>query len=820
MHRFLRPLVFVVLFAMPGFVHAGQPASGRMQPFDSDWLFIRQNAVDAQAPAYDDSGWRKLDLPHDWTIEDLPKPENAGDSGRVVSGPFDSESVGGINTGYTVGGTGWYRKHFTMPTEAAGKTVTVVFDGVFMDADVWINGQHLGNHPCGYTPFYFDITRYLNYDGRDNVLAVRVVNGGASTRWYSGSGIYRHVRLDVADNVHVAVWGIYVTTPEVGDSSAVARVDITLANDTGKRCDAVLETRILDPQGRVIATRRTGTRLCADVTSDIGQSFDVASPALWSPQSPSLYKAVCEVSRDGRVVDRSETTFGIRSIRFDPNKGFFLNGHSVKLMGGSVHADNGPLGAMAFDRAEARKVELLKAAGFNVTRTAHNPPSSAFLDACDRLGILVIDEAFDSWNLQHVEDVKDYSVYFKQWWKSDLGAVMLRDRSHPSVIMWGIGNQIREAGNDSGVRTAQELAQFVRSYDVTRPVMSNVFNWNGYSWEDYDPFFAVLGVSGYSYARQHYDEDHKRVPDRVIFSSEIDPEECFDNWMAVLDRDFVCGNIEWTAMDYIGESGLGWFGPWRDFKKTFPWHVSYCGDIDICGLRRPRSFYKEAISKASPAVSAFVHRPVPAFPGKAPSRWGWTDVADSWTWSGYEGKALQVDVYSNCEEVRLLVNGRDLGGKPTNRGTQFMAVWQVPYERGTLEAVGYNGGKEVARWELKSAGEPAAVRMSADRNDLLADGQDLSYVTVEIVDAEGVRVPNADKQVRFELEGAGSLAAVVNSKPDSLESFQQPERMTFEGRCMAIVRTTRAPGSITLKAHVDGLPECKVLLRTQAEDAR
>lgn len=802
-----RAIATLSLIVLPVLSLAAETACGRMQPFDSGWLFSLGDSSCAEVAALDDSSWRKLDLPHDWSIEDLPKPSETGDSGHIVSGPFDSEAVGGVHTGYTVGGTGWYRKHFAVPSMADGKVVRIVFDGVFMDSDVWINGQHLGNHPYGYTPFSYDITKYINTDGSENVLSVRVKNEGFNTRWYSGSGIYRHVWLDVSNPVHVALYGTYITTPEVGEDSAVVRVITTLENDTLERCSVSLVTKILAPNGSEVARRTVESRLGVGVPSDISQSFDVSSPSLWSPDSPALYKVVTSVARDGKTVDVTEKQFGIRSIRFDADKGFFLNGRNVKLMGGCVHADNGPLGAMSFDRAEERKVECLKAAGFNSIRTAHNPPSAAFLDACDRLGIMVIDEAFDAWTLPHIGGIEDYHVFFEKCWKSDLGSMVLRDRSHPSIIMWGIGNQIRNAASEEGARTARELARLVRSYDATRPVMSNVFRWQNDKWEDMDPFFAALDVCGYSYARAHYDEDHKRAPDRIIFSSEIDPAECFDNWMDVIDRDFVCGNFEWTATDYIGESGLGWIGPYRDFKKTFPWHVSYCGDIDICGQRRPRSYYKEAISKPWPMVTAFVERPVPAFVAKGDSKWGWADVLDSWTWSGCEGKPLQVDVYSNCAEVRLFLNGRDLGAKATSRATKFMAVWSVPYEQGLLSAVGYSNGKEVARWELKTAGAPVALRISADRANILADGQDLSFVTVELVDANGVRVPNADKLVHFEIEGAGELIAVANSNPVSLESFKQPERMTYEGRCMAIIRAGRASGAITLKAVADGLPQ-------------
>lgn len=803
MHALLRRVIALVL---PFFLVSGLRAeSDRTKLFDDGWLFHLGGCDWAEQATYDDSSWRKVDLPHDWSIEDAPKPENP-EPGRVVSGPFDSEAVGGVHTGYTVGGTGWYRKHFPAPGNFGDRQVAIVFDGVFMNSDVWINGHHLGKHLYGYTPFVYDLTDYLKPDG-DNVLAVRVRNEGFNTRWYSGSGIYRHVRLDVADRVRVALRGIYVTTPEADADGATVRVVSTLENTTGKRCFADFTTQILDPSGKEIASRSVNTRLAVGSPSDIAQTFAVANPALWSPESPALYTVVTSVVREGKTVDVCRRQFGIRSIRFDADKGFFLNGQSIKLMGGSVHADNGPLGAMSFDAAEERKVQCLKEAGFNVTRTAHNPPSEAFLDACDRLGLLVIDEAFDAWNLPHIDEVADYHVLFEDCWKEDLSSMILRDRSHPSVIMWGIGNQIRNAASDEGVRIARELVAMAHSLDSSRPVMSNVFRWWEDKWEDMDPFFAALDVCGYSYARAHYDEDHKRAPDRIIFSSEIDPAECFDNYMDALDRDFVCGNIEWTAMDYIGESGLGWLGPYRDFKKTFPWHVSYCGDIDICGWLMPRSYYKQAMVSHTPTVSPFVVRPVPAFPGRNDSKWGWPDVTASWTWDDFEGKELEVNVYSNCEEVGLFLNGKDLGRKATNRSTKFMAVWQVPYEKGVLSAVGYTQGREVSRSVLRSAGKPAALRLVPDKSRLVPDGQDLCFVTVELVDADGNRVPNADRLLHFALEGEGEIIAVANANPVSLESFKAMQRKSYEGRCLVVIRSGRSAGATILKVSADGLPE-------------
>lgn len=792
--------------------------------FDADWRFSHGRIPGAEAPAFVDTGWRTVHMPHDWSIEDLPAlatspGQRADDSGRVIGGPFDSAALGGINTGFTVGGTAWYRKHFRVPAEWRGRSVRIRFDGVYMDADVWLNGRHLGRQPYGYTSFGFDLTTQLNFGGTDNVLAVEVKNEGRNSRWYSGSGIYRHVWLEALDPVHVTPWGVFVAATPAPTGGATVRIATTLTNQSAQTAEVLLATSLVDPAGRTVASVRSTACLPPRESATIEQTSTFDDAALWSPETPALYRAVTEVTRDARLTDRIETPFGIRSIRFDAARGFFLNDRNLKLRGGCVHANNGPLGAAAFDRAEERRVELLKAAGFNAVRCAHNPPAPAFLDACNRLGLLVIDEAFDAWTRPHTSSVPDdYHRHFADWWRHDLGTMVRRDRNHPSVILWSIGNQIPECATPAGADHARLLADFVRGLDPTRPVTANVFA-RSREWRDHDPFFAALDVAGYSYARAHYDEDHARLPGRVIFSSEIDPAQCFENWMAVLDRDHVCGNFEWTAIDYLGEVGLGWWSYGHSAAELVPWTVNYSGDLDICGFRRPRSYYRDVLWSGQPQVSVFVHGPMPSFVGPGKSRWGWDDVHPSWTWPGWEEMPLQVDVYSSCETVHLLLNGHDLGPKPTSRATRFRTSWSVPYAAGRLEAVGYVGDREVARSVLRTAGPPVAIRLTPDRTELRADGQDLSFVTVEVVDAQGVVCPGAAVSIHFAVTGTGSLAAVGSSRPDVFESFQQPQRRTYEGRCLAIVRTTAQPGVIRLTASSAGLEEATLEFHPSAPPA-
>jgi beta-galactosidase len=741
----------------------------------------------------------------------------AAASPRVVGGPFDSEAPGGIDTGFTIGGIGWYRKHFTLPKAWQGKVVTVQFEGVYMNADVWINGQHLGNHPYGYTSFTFDLSKHLRFGDQENVLAVQVKNLGRNSRWYAGSGIYRHVWLTATAPVRIAQWNPVITTPQVESNAATIRVQTKIEGATGQVSNVRFKIAILNPEGNQVASQEAPARLGDQESLAFDQTFQMDQPRLWSPEAPHLYKAVCELSQNGRIVDRVETPFGIRSIKFDPNLGFFLNGQRMKLKGGCLHDNNGALGAAAFDRAEERKVELLKAAGFNLLRSGHNPRAPEFLEACDRLGMMVLEEAFDMWQVGKRAD--DYHVFFDEWWQRDLSAVVENGRNHPSVILWGIGSEIREASVESGARLARQLAGFVRSLDSTRPITANV-NRMGKAWPLYDPFFSALDVGGYSYGRDFYVSDHQRLPQRVILGTETSPRDTFDYWMNVVDHDYVAGDCVWTAMDYMGEASTGWWSYGHTPAEVFPWNVSYTGDLDICGFKRPRSYYRDVLWNHGSKLSAFVHSPVPSFAGPNKSEWGWDDVAVSWTWPGCEGKPLQVDVYSSCDRVQLTLNGRYLGTKPTSRETQFKAAWQVPYESGTLTAIGYTNNSEAARWELRTAGPPSGLRLTADRKTLKADGQDLCYVTVEVVDAKGLRQPDAEKLVRFSIEGEGTLMAVESSRPNSIESFQQPQRTTYDGRCLVILKAKRVSGTIKLTARAEGLAETSIEIKTQPDDGR
>ena len=767
--------------------------------FDDNWLFFRGGVNGAEKVSYDDRDWREITLPHDWSIEDLPGTDS----------PLDSLAIGGVNTGFFVGGTGWYRKHFNIPAEQQGQRFYLQFDGIYMNADVWLNGNHLGNHPYGYTSFAYDITDYLVFD-QENIIAVEVKNEGNNSRWYSGSGIYRHVWLTVTNPVHIANWGTYITTPEVSVKKFTVKAVTKIENNLDTENDLKLVTKIIDPSGKETGFVEANATIEADSTIDVNQILEIESPEFWSIETPVLYTVVSEVYLGSTLKDRTETTFGVRTISFDTKNGFQLNGKKVLLKGGCVHHGNGPLGAAAHDRAEERQVELMKASGFNAIRCAHNPPSPAFLDACDRLGILVIDEAFDMW--KDGKNPEDYHLYFDQWWQNDIKSMIFRDRNHPSIIMWSIGNEIPKRDQPQVAEISNLLAKYVRKLDPTRPVTAAV---NGVN-PKMDNYIVTLDIAGYNYKSDLYESDHKRLPDRIIYGAESYPLEAYDYWMGVLDYPWVIGDFVWTGFDYLGEASIGWLGYWQS-KDFYPWNHAYCGDIDICGFKRPQSYYRDVLWGNSDKPSIFVRPPQPSFKQNLKkadwSKWDWHDVRASWNWEAYENIPLIVEVYNSTESVELFLNDKTLGKKETNRNTKWIAKWNIPYQPGILEAVSYNGSRVVATNALYTAGLPQKVKLTADRVSINADGSDLCYIIAELLDSEGKRNPNAENLVEFEIEGSGSIIAVGSSNPKSLESYQQPKRKAYEGRCLVIVKSTEEAGTVKLKATSDGLETAELEIR-------
>jgi len=772
---------------------AGQQPPGRERlSFDQDWKFLLGDPAGAESPSYDASAWRSLDVPHDWSIE----------------GKIDPQNPMGGSGGFFPAGVGWYRKTFTVPAGWSAKRVSVEFEGVYMNATVYINGHGLGMHPYGYTTFFHDLTPHLK-PGESNVLAVRVDQSKhRNTRWYSGSGIYRHVWLHATSPVHVAPWGTFITTPEVTADRARVSVKTRIVNESGGQSNVSLQTVIYARSGAAVGRSNSNAALKPGDPVEVSQEIAVDKPALWSPESANLYRAVTRVMQDGKTFDEVSTPFGIRSIEWSAERGFLLNGKTVKMTGGCVHHDNGPLGAAAFDRAEERRVRMLKESGFNAIRTAHNPPSPAFLDVCDRLGMLIMDEAFDCWS--RGKNPQDYSVVFKDWWQRDIDAMVLRDRNHPSVVIWSIGNEIPERGEPLGAEESKMLAVYLRGLDRSRPITSALNNVP--TWTNTDGFYAPLEIGGYNYNLENHTEDHKRVPGRIIACTESFPRQTFDYWAMADEFPYIIGDFVWTAIDYLGESGLGrWY--YRDPKDTspegygapYPCHGADCGDIDLCGNRKAIAHYRNIVWNRGEKLFLGVRQPVPEGKELRVTRWGVWPVYASWTWPGMEGKALDVEIYSRSESVRLYLGDRLIGEKPTGRAEWFKANFSVPYAAGVLKAVAVQGGKPIAETVLRTAGEAVRVRLAADRVSLKADGQDLSFIAVEAFDANGQPQPNADHQVTFSLKGPGVIAAVANSDLTSEEPYQGNQRKLFHGKALVVVRSSRTAGSLTLSASVPGL---------------
>ena len=800
---------------------------------DAGWRFSLGDPAGAETPVFDDSSWRTITVPHDWSIEGKPDPKNLTGSGG----------------GYFPAGIGWYRKTFNAPEAWNSKRVSVEFDGVYMNATVYLNGHDLGTHPYGYTSFAYDLSPYLTF-GRANVLSVRVNNAEQpNSRWYTGSGIYRHVRIVVTDPVHIAHWGVFVTTPEVTATHAEVALRIRVANELAKAADVLLETTITSASGAKVGTARSTNHLASAHEIDLAQRISVQNPDLWSPDAPHLYHALTRIIQRGKVIDEVVTTFGVRSLAWSTARGFELNGKPIKLHGGSVHADNGPLGAAAFDRAEERKVELLKTAGNYAVRTAHNPPSPAFLDACDRLGLLVLEDSFDVWTTPKVK--YDYARFFNEWWKRDLDSMVLRDRNHPSVIMWGIGNEIPEAWTSEGAPIAQKLAAEIRLLDNTRPT-TEAFPGATYT-PVTDSVFANVDIGGYNYnLAANQAKDHARVPGRIMMTTESFPSDAFEQWQLVHDNPYILGEFVWTSMDYLGESGIGAWGegtpteasqagqmdhfmrafttkmgedgkspfngsapPPSPMFPAYPWFGSYCGDLDVTGLRKPESYYRDILWNGGDRVYAAVRLPDPDGKKIFAIGWGVYPSVPSWTWPGQEGKDLEVEVYSGDEKVLLYLNEKLIGEAPTSREQHFKTVFTVPYTPGTIKVEGVRGDRAVAEATLTTAGEATGLRLTPDHDAIDADGQDLSFVTIEAVDSAGRYQPDDDREMELAIAGPGVIAAIGTGSTKNPEPYQADHRRLFHGRALVVIRSTGAQGAITLNVKGEGMNPSSVKINAQ-----
>lgn len=795
-------LIAMIIFSSSVITIKAQENIQRKQLFDFNWKFFLGDSPSAGVKDFNDKNWRDLDLPHDWSIEGKLDPKNP---------------TGGAG-GYFPAGMGWYRKKFDVPASWKGKCISIYFEGVYMNSEVFINGKSLGVHPYGYTTFSYDLTPYLDF-GRENLISVKVDNSKQiNCRWYSGSGIYRHVWMIVTNPLHVATWGVNIATPLVSVEKATVEIKTLVKNETDLRQKVILKTRLLNASAVNAGSDQTEIELLAKSEKEIDQHIIVLKPLLWTLETPHLYQVEIQVLKDKNIIDDTKTTFGIRSIKFTSENGFQLNGKTVKINGGCVHHDNGCLGAAAFDRAEVRRVELLKSAGFNAIRTSHNPPSEAFLDACDRLGMMVIDESFDGW--RESKTPFDYSVYFNEWWQRDLEAMVLRDRNHPSIIVWSIGNEIIERKKPEAVETAKMLVNCLHKNDPTRPVTSAMTTWDS-DWEIFDPLFAVQDIGGYNYQLHRAPSDHERVPSRVIVQTESYPRDAFSNWEMVQNHNYIIGDFVWTALDYLGESGIGrWYysgeKPGEHWESDlFPWHAAYCGDIDLTGWRKPISHYRSMLYNNTEKLYMAVWEPEHDTLKIKQTLWSVWPTWESWTWPGYEGKNIQVEVYSKYPKVRLYLNTKLIGEKATTEEQQFIATFTVPYTPGLLSAAGVMDNKELETTILQTSGNAASIKLIPDRTKISADGQDLSFITIEVTDKDGKLQPNAQNQLQFGINGPGVIAGVDNADIKDLDPYIGNVRKTWHGRALVVIRSTRNVGDIKLNVNSPGLKDAVAVIRSE-----
>lgn len=785
MKRFITTMLGCLAFLLM----ANADPSQRKSLFDSDWRFMLGDVEGAEKVDFIDKSWRTLMLPHDWSIEQ----------------PITKDAPAGNDGGYYPTGIGWYRKTFTLPTALKGQKLWLYFEGIYMNSTIYVNGQQVGGHPYGYTSFFVDITEAVK--AGKNVVAVRVDNfQQKNCRWYSGSGIYRHVWLVQTDELHVANWGVSVQTPLVNSDKAVVRLNTTVQNESDRERTFELSVNV-DGQ-----TSKHGLTIAANDSVAIEQSIDIAHPRLWDFDHPESYEATVTLTENGKTIDAYRQPFGIRSIEYS-NQGLLLNGRSIKLNGGCLHHDNGLLGAVAFDAAEARKAQLMKDAGFNAVRTSHNPPSEAFLDACDRLGLLVIDEAFDGW--RDKKNDHDYSTLFDQWWQNDVQSLVLRDRNHPSVMAWSIGNEVIERKKLEVVTTAHKLTQAVKAIDPTRPVTSALASWDN-DWEIYDPLAAEHDIVGYNYMLHKAESDHKRVPSRVMWQTESYPRDAFQNWERVNDHAYIIGDFVWTAVDYLGESGIGRY--WYDgdvdgehwVRPLYPWHAAYCGDIDLTGWRKPISHYRSMLYNDTEKLYLAVREP-DGYNGKIHTGlWAVWPTWESWNWPGHEGKDIEVEVYSHYPTVRLYLNDQLVGEKVVGRETGFKAVFTLPYQPGTLRAQGIDKDNAMETVTLATTGEPVAIRLLPESTTLKADGQDLCFVQVEIVDENGNICPNAAVDLTLQTTGAADIAAAGSADIKDTASSVDNTFKTWKGRGLIVLRNNERMGKATLTVKGDGLKSTKL----------
>jgi len=806
LEAFLRPVTsLLACHAMVGGLFLATasesvPASGNLRSqslLNFGWKFYPGDAQGAQEPGFDDSKWQEVNVPHDWSI----------------SGPFDEKVAQGGSFGFLPRGIGWYRK--TFPSPQPGKLVSLDFGGVYTAADVWLNGTHLGKNYNGYLGFRYDVTDLLRPAGEPNVLGVRADNSRVgSSRWYTGSGIYRDVNLIVTNPVHIPIYGTWITTPKISKDSADVHVETVVTNSGSAEIGIKLTTEILDPAGKVVATADKAEMLAVGASVTIKQDLAVANPELWSTETPNLYKAVSRVTVDGKPRDLVSTNFGIRTIEFKPDQGLLVNGKKVDIKGMNFHHDLGCLGSAAFERGFERRLEIIKEMGCNSVRLAHNPYQPAILDLCDKMGILVFDEAYDKWSDQFTGPDRP----FAKAWPEDLKEFILRDRNHPSVYIWSVGNEQTShqmTGPDFGVTQYKAMADLVKSIDPTRAVTCGLFparaqgvRYNAKPkelFQNSEPaeLSHVMDVNSCNYTQSFFAKDHEKYPNMIFLLSECGTNGSGDVWFDY-DHSYTVGQYYWGGFDYIGES-FGW-----------PCKGWFRGLVDLAGFRKPASYYVQSIYSDKPMVHIAVQDPKPG------SNVVWNDVNLNWEylgshWNWPEGDEMKVFTYSNGDAVELFLNGRSLGTKKMKDFKKMKMSWSVPFEPGSLKAVAYKGGKIIAEDVVTTAGPAARITLESDRSVLKPDGLDLAHITVKVVDDKGILVPDASQKIHFSVTGAGANAGVDNGNMYSSEPWQGNERSAYQGRALLVVRAARQDGRVKIEATAEGLKPADLEIRVSSD---
>ncbi|HET7623822.1 MAG TPA: glycoside hydrolase family 2 TIM barrel-domain containing protein [Verrucomicrobiae bacterium] len=758
----------------------------RIVDFDHDWRFLKADAAGAENSEFDDSNWRKLDVPHDWSIE----------------GPFSETNKTGGAGGFLPAGIGWYRKHFSLPEEDSGRRVSVEFDGVMANSDVWINGHHLGKRPYGYVSFSYELTPYLNFGARPNVIAVRADNSQQpASRWYAGAGIYRHVRLVVTDPVHIKHWGTFVTTPHASAEETVVHIESTVTNQSDSPREISMRFSLRDPDGKSAGNAETKTQVVpAGQSATFTQEISVKNPRRWSLKNPVLYQVNSEVRAGNEILDDEKTSFGIRHFEFRSDTGFWLNGKNFKIYGVCLHSEASAFGAAVPLGVWERRLSELKKLGVNAIRTAHNPPAPEFLDLCDRMGFLVMDEFFDCWTVG--KNSYDYHLYFDEWSKTDARDTILRDRNHPSIILYSVGNEIHDTPKaELAKRILKGLVEVCHENDPTRPVTQALFRPNVS--HDYDDGLAdMLDVIGTNYRDNELLAAQREKPSRKIIGTEQRQDR--QTWLWLRDNPSHSGQFLWSGIDYLGES------------RRWPVVAAGSGLLERTATPRPLAFERQSWWSEKPMV--FMTRRVarsaeiPADPGFNPLDRRQVLFPD-WTPRNSAAHEENVEVYSNCREVELFLNGKSLGAK-TIHADASPRNWEVPFEPGTLKAIGKNDDKAVAEFELRTAGEPAKIVLKTESKTLAPGFDNVAFVSAEVVDENGILIPHANDLITFNISGPGMIAAVDSANNASHESFQAKQRRAFQGRCFAILKATGANGKIILTASAPGLKSSTITIPT------